>query len=153
VTSSSDEKLARAKELGASDGINYRRDPEWHERVLELTDGRGANYILEVVGGDNVKRSVQALARNGEIALIGLMDGWTLTADIAPLLFSRGAIRGVLVGSRRNFEELTRALDRVRLRPVIDRVYQFSSVPAAFEHLSRGAFGKIVVEIGAGAVA
>jgi NADPH:quinone reductase-like Zn-dependent oxidoreductase len=96
---------------------------------------------------------VQALARNGEIALIGLMDGWTLTADIVPLLFSRGAIRGVLVGSRRNFEDLNRALDRVRLRPVIDRVYQFSNVPAAFEHLSRGAFGKIVVEIGAGAVA
>jgi NADPH:quinone reductase-like Zn-dependent oxidoreductase len=147
VTSSSDEKLARAKALGASDGINYRRDPDWHERVLELTDGRGANYILEVVGGENVKRSVQALARNGQIALIGLMDGWTLTADIAPLLFSRGAIRGVLVGSRRNFEDLNRALERVRLRPVIDRVYPFGDVPAAFEHLSRGAFGKIVIEI------
>jgi NADPH:quinone reductase-like Zn-dependent oxidoreductase len=93
-----------------------------------------------------VQRAAQALARNGHLALIGLMDGFTLTADIVPLLMKRATIRGVLVGSRRNFEDMNRALEIIRLRPVIDRVYPFSEAPAAFEHLRRGAFGKIVIE-------
>ncbi|MGH6630375.1 MAG: zinc-binding dehydrogenase, partial [Burkholderiales bacterium] len=151
--SSSDEKLARAKALGASDGINYARVPEWHQQVLELTAGRGADCILEVVGGDNVQRAAKALARNGHLALIGLIDGFTLTVDIVPLLEQRRTIRGVLVGSRRNFEDLNRALETIRLRPVIDRVYPFDAARAAFEHLTRGAFGKIVIEMTEGGAA
>lgn len=153
VTSSSDEKLARAKALGAAEGINYARHPEWHERVLELTAGLGVDYILEVVGGDNVRRAAQALARNGHLALIGLIDGLTLTVDIVPLLQERRSIRGVVVGSRRSFEDLNRALEAIRLRPVIDHVYRFDEVPAAFEHLVRGAFGKIVIDVGERAAA
>ena len=147
VTSSSDEKLARAKELGASHGINYARNPEWDKQVLALTSGQGADCILEVVGGDNVRRATNALARNGHLALIGLMAGVSLNVDIIPMLFERRAIRGVIVGSRRHFEDLNRALEVTRLRPVIDRVYPFSEAPAAFEHLTRGAFGKIVIDV------
>jgi NADPH:quinone reductase-like Zn-dependent oxidoreductase len=147
VTSSSDEKLERAKALGAVEGINYARHPEWHEQVRELTAGRGADYILEVVGGTNLQRAARALARNGHLALIGLMNGFTLTTDIVPLLEERRTIRGVLVGSRRSFEDLNRALETIRLRPVIDRVYRFDDVPNAFVHLARGAFGKIVIAV------
>lgn len=153
VTSSSDEKLARAKELGASHGVNYARDPEWHHRVMELTSGRGADHILEVVGGDNVQRAATALARNGHLALIGLLNGFSFSIDIVPLLVERRTIRGVVVGSRRNFEDLNRALDVIRLRPVIDRVYPFNEAPAAFQQLTRGAFGKIVIDLSDGAVA
>jgi NADPH:quinone reductase-like Zn-dependent oxidoreductase len=146
VTSSSDEKLARAKALGAADGVNYVRHPEWERQVVELTSGRGANVIIEVVGGDNVRHAAAALARNGHIALIGLIEGLSLTADIPTLLRQRGAIRGVLVGSRRSFERLNDALETTRIRPVIDKVYRFSETVAAFEHLSRGPFGKVVID-------
>ncbi len=151
ATSGSDDKLARAKALGAAHGINYTDHPEWHQGVLELTAGHGADCILEVVGGDNVRRAALALARNGHLALIGLMEGASLEADIVPLLTERRAIRGVLVGSRRHFEDLLRALDVLRLHPVIDAVYRFSEVPAAFEHLTRGPFGKVVVDVHEGA--
>jgi NADPH:quinone reductase-like Zn-dependent oxidoreductase len=146
VTSSSDEKLARAKALGAEEGINYVRHPDWEKQVLELTSGRGANVIIEVVGGDNVRHSTAAAARNGHIALIGLMEGFSLTADIPLLLGQRVTIRGVLVGSRRSFERLNDALEITRIHPVIDRVYPFSETVAAFEHLSRGPFGKVVID-------
>jgi NADPH:quinone reductase-like Zn-dependent oxidoreductase len=147
VTSSRDEKLERAKALGAADVVNYTRHPDWERRVMELTSGRGANVIIEVVGGDNVRHAVNALARNGHIALIGLIEAFSLTADIVPLLVQRGAIRGVLVGSRRSFERLNGALETMRLRPVIDKVYPFSEAVAAFEHLSRGPFGKVVIDV------
>ncbi len=147
ATSSSDEKLARAKALGASDGINYARDPEWEKAVLELTSGRGVDYVMEVVGGTNVQHAAGALARNGHIALIGIIEGFDTVAPTVPLLQKRGAIRGVFVGSRRNFEDLNRALDTIRLRPVIDRVYPFGDAPAAFQHLTRGPFGKVVIAV------
>jgi len=147
VTSSSDEKLARAKALGAADGVNYVRHPDWERQVMEITSGRGANVIIEVVGGDNVRHAAAALARNGHIALIGLIEGLSLTADIPTLLRQRGAIRGVLVGSRRSFERLNDALETTRIRPVIDKVYPFSETVAAFEHLSRGPFGKVVIDV------
>jgi NADPH:quinone reductase-like Zn-dependent oxidoreductase len=150
VTSSSDEKLERAKALGASDTINYARYPAWDEQVRELTSGHGADYIIEVVGGDNVRRAANALARNGHLALVGLMGGFTLTADIMPMLVERRAMRGVIVGSRRNFEDLNRALELLRLHPVIDRVYPFDDAPAALAHLTRGAFGKIVIDVRGG---
>jgi len=136
----------RAKALGASDGVNYVRHPDWEKQALELTSGRGANVIIEVVGGDNVRHSTAALARNGHIALIGLIEGFSLTADIPTLLRQRGAIRAVLVGSRRSFERMNDALEITRIHPVIDKVYPFSDTVAAFEHLSRGPFGKVVID-------
>src|SRR5215510_2645679 len=125
VTSSSDEKLARAKALGAADGVNYVRHPDWERQVVELTSGRGANVIIEVVGGDNVRHAVAALARNGDIALIGLIEGLSLTADIPALTYQRGD-----VGSRRSFERLNDALETTRIRPVIYKVYPFSETVA-----------------------
>lgn len=147
VTSSSDDKLARAKALGAWETINYVRHPDWAREARALTGGRGVDHIIEVVGGDNVRRAVDALARNGHIALVGLIESTTLTADIVRLLHERAWIRGVLVGSRKNFETMNRALETLRIRPVIDRVYPFAETPAAFAHLARGAFGKVVIDV------
>jgi NADPH:quinone reductase-like Zn-dependent oxidoreductase len=146
VTSSSDQKLARAKALGAADVVNYVAHPDWEKQVMEITSRQGANVIIEVVGGDNVRHSTAALARNGHIALIGLMEGLSLTADIPTLLRKRGAIRGLLVGSRRSFERLNAALEVTRIRPVIDKAYPFSEAVAAFQHLNRGPFGKVVID-------
>jgi NADPH:quinone reductase-like Zn-dependent oxidoreductase len=147
VTSSSDEKLARAKALGAAEGINYVRHPEWDREVLARTNDRGVDHILEVAGGESVSRAVRALARGGHLAIIGLIDGLTLNADIPRILHRRLTIRGVLVGSRHQFETMNRALETLRIQPIIDRVYPFAETPAAFAHLARGAFGKVVVEV------
>jgi NADPH:quinone reductase-like Zn-dependent oxidoreductase len=149
VTSSSDEKLARAKALGASDGVNYVTHPDWDQQVLALTGGRGVDIVLEVVGGTNVRRAVNVLARNGHLAVIGIIDGLAFDVDTVPFMLQRATMRGVVVGSRRDFEHVNRALESRQLHPVIERVYPFTEVPAAFAHLTRGAFGKVVIDIAA----
>ncbi|MPZ20850.1 MAG: zinc-binding dehydrogenase [Luteitalea sp.] len=147
VTSSRDEKLARAKALGAWETINYTSHPHWDERAIELTSGRGVDLVLEVFGGDNVQRAAHALARGGTIALIGLLQDVSARLDIVPFMVNMRTLRGVSVGNRRQIEAMNRALDRIQLRPVIDTVYPFAETPAAFEHVSRGAFGKVVIAL------
>lgn len=149
VTSSSDEKIARAKALGASDGVNYARYPDWDQQVMALTGGHGADIVLEVVGGDNVGHTLKALARNAHVAVIGIIDGFSFAVDTVPFMLRRASLRGVIVGSRRDFEKTNRALEARQIRPVIDRVYPFAEVRAAFAHLTRGAFGKIVIDVAA----
>ena len=146
VTSSSAEKLARAKALGATASINYRSHPDWDRETLRLTDGRGADHILEVVGGGNLRRSQRALARGGQIALVGFLDSDQLEMDIIPFMLKYGTLHTVGVGHRRAFEEMNRALAANTIRPVVDRVYPFVEAPAAFSHLDRGPFGKVVIE-------
>ena len=146
VTSSSDEKLARTRALGATDGINYVTHPEWDQQVLAMTGGRGVDHVVEVVGGRNVPRAVTSLARGGQLALVGGLDGFSTTFDFLPFLFKRASISGVSVGSRRNFEDMNRALESLQLKPVIDTVYPWSAATTALEHLRRGPFGKIVVQ-------
>ena len=145
VTSSSDEKIARAKTLGAVAGVNYVRNPEWHKEVLALTGGRGVNHAIEVVGGANVRRAVAALARGGHLALVGIMEGSSVEFDHLPFMLKRQVAHGILVGSRRQFEAAIRALEATGIRPVIDRVYPFDQARAAFDHLAGGPFGKIVI--------
>lgn len=147
VTSSSDDKLARARQLGASDGINYRRQPDWDNAVLELTQGQGVDHVLEVAGGANVRRSLNALAGGGRISLIGLIDGLEFTLPAIPVFVKRATLEGMLVGSRRAFEAMNRALSGNGIKPVIDAVYPFGEAPRAFEHLGQGAFGKIVISL------
>jgi NADPH:quinone reductase-like Zn-dependent oxidoreductase len=147
VTSSSDEKIARAKALGAFDGINSKRHPDWEKKALELTAGRGVNHVIEVVGGSNTRRAVAALARGGHLALVGIMDGTSIEFDHLPFMVRRQVAHGILVGSRRQFEATVRALEATGIRPVIDRVYPFEQVRAAFDHLVTGPFGKVVVSV------
>lgn len=146
VTSSSDEKIVRAKTLGAAEGINYTRHPDWEKQVLELTAGRGVNHVIEVAGGDNVRHAVAALARGGHLALVGIIEGTSLTFDHLPFMLRRQVAHGVMVGSRRHFESTIRALQATGIRPVIDAVYPFDQARAGFDHLTAGPFGKVVIQ-------
>lgn len=147
VTSSSDEKLARAARLGAWKTINYRSRPDWDVAVREATDGLGVNHVLEVVGGENVRRSVEALAAGGRLSLIGILGDTELVTSIFPVMRNRVTIQGISIGHRRGFERMNAAIDAAGIKPVIDRVYPFDQAPAAFEHLVRGPFGKVVIAL------
>jgi NADPH:quinone reductase-like Zn-dependent oxidoreductase len=147
VTSSSDGKIARAKALGASDGVNYSDHPEWSKLVLQLTGGRGVNHVIEVVGGRNLRQAAAALNRGGHIALVGLMGSASVEFDHLAFMLRRQSIHGILVGSRRYFEAAVRALETTGIRPVIDRIYPFEDARAAFDHLVRGPFGKVVISL------
>lgn len=145
VTSSSDDKLARASELGAWRTINYRTHPDWQDQARAATGGYGVDHVLEMVGGDNVRRSLAALAPAGRLSLIGILGDLEFTAPIMPFILSRVMIQGISIGHRRAFERMNQAIAAIGLRPVIDRVYPFEQAPQAFAHLARGPFGKVVV--------
>lgn len=148
ATSSSDEKLAHARALGASDGINYRRTPEWQDAALELTGGLGVDEIVEVGGAGTFARSLGAVRLGGCISLIGVLTG---AAEVNPTGIMRKSlsVRGIYVGSREMFEAMNRAIALHALRPVIDRVFDFAEAQEAFLHMQgAGHFGKIVLRHG-----
>ncbi|HEX8325733.1 MAG TPA: NAD(P)-dependent alcohol dehydrogenase [Tepidisphaeraceae bacterium] len=146
ATSSSDEKLARAKTLGATDGINYTSTPEWGRAVQQITDGRGVDHVVEVGGGGTMDQSLTAVARGGQVHLIGVLT----QGQINPLRLLTRAItlRGVYVGSRDAFEAMNRAIVANAIKPVIDRVFDFEQATDAYRHLASGShFGKIVIRV------
>jgi NADPH:quinone reductase-like Zn-dependent oxidoreductase len=147
VTSSSDEKLARAKALGATHTINYTRTPDWEKEVLALTNDQGVDHILEVVGGPNLARSIKAIKPQGQITLIGIIEGFDATIPLFTVMQKHAVIRGIIVGPRRALEDMLRKFDEIKLHPVIDTVYSFADARKAFDHLERGAFGKIVIRV------
>jgi len=149
VTSSSDEKLARAKELGAEAGINYREVPEWGERAKELTGGVGVDHVIEVGGAGTLVQSLRAVRMGGRISLIGVLAGGKVDLSLALVFMQRIRLQGILVGHRESFEAMNRALAAHRLRPVIDRTFPFKDARAAFEHLAAGRhLGKICLRFG-----
>jgi NADPH:quinone reductase-like Zn-dependent oxidoreductase len=146
ITSSSDAKLERAASLGADELINYRQNPDWQDKVLELTGGRGVDVTIETGGGGTLEKTLQATRVGGTVSLIGVLTG----GQIDPTIVMRKSIRlqGVYVGNRRMFEDMNRALASNAVHPVIDRVFDFEDARSAF-HAMRGAghFGKLVVRI------
>lgn len=146
VVSGSDDKLARAKALGAAHGVN-RKTQDWVQEVHRLTADAGVDHILETVGGDHLGRSVEALALRGAIYLIGVLEGFTVSSPAAALSLKMATISGVSVGHRRALEDLVTAVDRLGLKPVIDRRFAFDERPQALDHLNQGPFGKIVIEL------
>ena len=147
VTSSSDEKLARAHALGAWEGINYVAEPEWGRRVREVTGG-GADHVVEVGGAGTLAQSLRAVRPGGTISLIGVLAGNAAPLAVTPILMQQVRLQGILVGHREGFEELLRAVALHRLQPVVDRTFPFAEATAAFAHLAAGRhFGKIVVEV------
>lgn len=148
VTSSSDEKLARARELGAWETINYRTTPEWGRRVKELTGDRGADLVVEVGGAQTLAQSVRAVRFGGTIALIGNLSGNATELNIVPVFMQRVRLQGILVGDRDGFEAMNRAIAANRLRPVVDRAFPWQEARQAFEHLASGRhFGKVCVGV------
>jgi NADPH:quinone reductase-like Zn-dependent oxidoreductase len=146
ITSSSDAKLERAASLGADELINYRQNPDWQDKVLQLTGGRGVDVTIETGGGGTLEKTLQATRVGGTVSLIGVLTG----GQIDPTIVMRKSIRlqGVYVGNRRMFEDMNRALASNAVHPVIDRVFDFEDARSAF-HAMRGAghFGKLVVRI------
>jgi NADPH:quinone reductase-like Zn-dependent oxidoreductase len=145
--SSSDEKLARARTLGADGCVNYRSHPEWEHEVLKLTDGRGVDHVVEVGGAGTLNRSIASVATGGRIALIGVLTG---PAAVNPygLLGRNASIQGIFVGSRGHFERMNTAIAGNRLEPVVDRVFGFDEAPAAYRYLESAAhFGKVAIRI------
>jgi NADPH:quinone reductase-like Zn-dependent oxidoreductase len=146
VTSGSDDKLARAKALGATHGIN-RLSENWAEAVYRLTANEGVDHILEIAGGANLGRSIEAVAAHGHIYVIGLLEGFEVSGPAGPLLVKSPTIQGIAVGHRRALEDLVRAVDRTGLKPVIDGRYSFAELPQALDHVDRGPFGKVVIDV------
>lgn len=146
ITSSSDEKLERARTLGADELINYRQTPDWEAQVLEKTDGVGVDVTIETGGGGTLEKTIEATRIGGIISLIGVLTGGT----IDPTAVMRKSIRlqGVYVGNRRMFEDMNAAFALNQVHPVIDQVFNFEDARAAYHAMrTAGHFGKLVVKI------
>lgn len=148
MTSSSDAKLERGRSLGASEGINYRTTPDWEQKVLEVTGGRGVDHIIEVGGPGTLGRSMKCVAYGGRIALIGVLAGLQGDTSPHPLMVKGASLHGIFVGNRAMFERLNAAIDANGLKPVIDKVFPFEEAVEALRYQQSGKhFGKVVVEI------
>ena len=149
ITSSSDEKLKRAKALGAAFGINYKTTPDWDKAAMEFTGGIGVDHVVEVGGAATLTRSFGALRAGGKVTLIGGLSGGA--TELNPgLIFSRRAnVQGISVGSTQMFEAMNRAIEANAIKPVIDKIFPFAEAKAAYHHMASGAhFGKIVIGVG-----
>jgi NADPH:quinone reductase-like Zn-dependent oxidoreductase len=148
VTSKSDEKLVRARALGADETINYATTPEWGKAARALTGAEGLDLIVEVGGGGTLAQSIRATRPGGVIALIGVLSGVATELLLTPVLMQNIRIQGVIVGHREMFEMMARAMDVAKVRPVIDETFAFEDAPRAFARMAEGAhFGKIVVDV------
>jgi NADPH:quinone reductase-like Zn-dependent oxidoreductase len=148
ITSSSDDKLRRARELGAAEGVNYKATPEWGDRAREWSGGRGVDHVVELGGAGTLAQSLRAVRTGGHVALIGVLTGNSGQVNPVPVLMKGVRLQGIFVGSREMFEDMNRAVALHRLRPVLDRVFPFAEAPAAFRYMESGAhFGKIAIRV------
>ncbi|WP_438002633.1 NAD(P)-dependent alcohol dehydrogenase [Sorangium sp. So ce321] len=146
VTSSSDEKLERARSLGASETINYRTTPDWDRPALSFTGGAGVEHVIEVGGAGTIARSLRAVRPGGRVSLIGVLSGGATELNLFPFLMKQISAQGIFVGSRAMFEDMNRAIAASGLRPVIDRVFPFAEIRQALDHMASGShFGKIAI--------
>ncbi|MBK5913745.1 zinc-dependent alcohol dehydrogenase family protein [Rhodocyclus purpureus] len=147
ATSSSDEKLERARQLGADHLVNYRREENWGERVRELTHGRGVDHVVEVGGPGTLAQSITATRIGGHIALIGVLTGLGGQVPTAALMARQQRLQGLIVGSRQHQIDLVRAVEATGIKPVIDKSFALPEIAEAFKlQRSGGHFGKIVLE-------
>lgn len=146
ITSKSDEKLARAKELGADEVINYKEVPEWGKQAKQLAGGGGVDHVIEVGGAQTLTQALRAVRPGGRIAVIGVLAGVKAPLNILPILMGVVRLQGVLVGPRAPFEAMNRAISAHGLKPVVDSVYPFEDAPKALDALTKGEhFGKICI--------
>lgn len=146
-TSSSDEKIEKLKGLGADHTINYKAEPEWGKRVLEMTDGVGADHVIEVGGPGTLPQSINAVRIGGHISLIGVLTGGSGEVPTAKLMAKQARLQGLIVGSRADQEDMVRGLEVMDINPVIDRCFAFDDIAEAFRFEEAGRhFGKICLE-------
>jgi NADPH:quinone reductase-like Zn-dependent oxidoreductase len=145
ITSSSDDKLSKAVALGADATINYRTTPGWEQEVLRLTNGRGADNVLELGGAGTMAKSIASVRPGGQVSVIGVVTGTTEPLNIGAIL-PNIRLQGIYVGSVAMFEEMNRAIALHQLRPVIDRVFAFEEAAKALQYLEAAQhFGKVVI--------
>jgi NADPH:quinone reductase-like Zn-dependent oxidoreductase len=148
ATSSSDEKLERARALGAWGTINYVTTPDWAERVLELTEGTGVDHVVEVGGPGTTDQSIKATRPGGIVSLVGVLTGLGTRVDPHPIAVKGLRVRGIRVGSRAVFEDMNRAIAVSGLKPVIDRVFPFDQAREGLRHLQGATHvGKVVISV------
>lgn len=150
VTSSSDEKLARVQQMGADHLINYRTDANWGQTARALTGGAGLDHIVELGGAGTLMQSIRAIRPGGTISMIGVLSGPGHDLKIPLVVMQQIRLQGVTVGSKEGFDAMLRAIALAKLRPVLDRQFEFSEtgMRAAYSHMGAGShFGKIVIGI------
>lgn len=146
VTSSKDEKIERARKLGAHAGVNYQRHSDWAAEVLNLTGGRGVDHILEVGGPESFAQSLRAVRVGGQISVIGYLGGTHGAINPLDIFRRQVRVRGIPVGSRASFEAMNRAIEVSGMRPIIDRSLPWTDVAEALRHMESGShFGKVVL--------
>jgi NADPH:quinone reductase-like Zn-dependent oxidoreductase len=146
ITSSSDEKLERASQLGADLTINYKTTPDWEAVVHQFTEGNGADVVVETVVGKNLQKSINALRMGGHISIMGLLDGFDTSINTLSLMHKQATIKGMEVGGTHDFEAMNRAISVNKIHPVIDKTFPFNQAKEAFEYLDKGLhFGKVVI--------
>ena len=148
LTSSSDEKLAIARGLGADETINYTADSDWDKAVGRLTGGRGADVVIEVGGAGTLDKSLASVRAGGTVCLIGVLTGIAGPINTASILRRHVRVQGIYVGSREMFEEMNGAVAQHKLRPRIGKRFGFEEARAAFDYLSSGTHtGKVTIRI------
>ncbi len=146
VISSSDEKIAKAKALGADAAVNYKAVPDWAKATREITGGRGYDHIVELGGEKTLPQSLLCIRPGGTVSMIGVLSGGTLSAQLGRVVTRQVRLQGITVGHRDGFEAMMRAIGQHGLRPVIDRVFAFEELKQALKYLQSGLhFGKICI--------
>lgn len=148
ITSGSEQKLERARALGADETINYRTTPDWEQEVFRLTGKAGVQHVLEVGGAETFAKSLHTLAPGGTISVIGGVSGFTTQTPLIDIIGRNALIRGIYVGNREMFEAMNQAITRHKMKPTIDCEFSFDEAAGAYQHLQSGAhFGKVIITI------
>ena len=147
ATSSSDEKLAAVRAMGADETINYKTTPQWGDKALELTQGFGVDHVVEVGGPATLNESLKAVKVGGHIAQIGILSGDKADISVLSLLAKQVQLKGLIVASRQDQVDFVKALEIMGKKPVIDRTFKYAELGDAFRYQQSGAhLGKICVE-------
>lgn len=148
ITSSSDEKLVKARQLGADLVINYKNIPDWETTVRQMTGAKGVDVVIETVGGSNLGQSLNVLRMGGHISIVGLLDGFEAEIDVLSLIHQQATIRGLEVGGTHQFAAMNQEIEILDIHPVIERIFPLEQIQEALAYLESGShFGKIVVAL------
>ena len=146
VITSNEERMKRVRQLGADAAINYHAVPEWAKATREITSGRGYDLIIELGGEKTLPQSLRCIRPGGTIAMIGILSGSSMATSLGLIITRQVRLQGVTVGHRDGFEAMVRAMDQHKVKPVVDRVFDFAELKEAMAYLKSGAqFGKVCI--------
>ncbi|HEX2629844.1 MAG TPA: NAD(P)-dependent alcohol dehydrogenase, partial [Chitinophagaceae bacterium] len=146
ATTGSKEKEQKLKDLGADEVINYKEFPQWSNEAKRLNGGIGVDITLDVAGTDTIEQSILSVKQHGFVGLVGLLTGTKLTIDIIPLITNYVRLQAYSVGNAQELNDFVNAIEKNKIKPVIDSVYSVDKVQDAFHRFKSGnAFGKVVI--------